>query len=194
VECAITARSPDGSTLITVQRQLAPGGSFRTPDIFSFLGITGEPFGPLTIEASEQVGLVAASQVYSTAGSSGFFPAVSYSSAGLQKIVAEIVDTGERGTAGTFRTNLGLNNLGPEEGRVTLELMSVDGHVAGRLLTAAPSLGLKQINNLARAVLGSETATGFRGYVRVQSSQPLHVWASKIDNGTDDPSIVIGVP
>jgi len=33
-----------------------------------------------------------------------------------------------------------------------------------------------------------------RGYIRVLSSQPMHVWASKIDNGTDDPSIVMGTP
>jgi len=26
------------------------------------------------------------------------------------------------------------------------------------------------------------------------SSQPMHLWASKIDNGTDDPSIVMGTP
>ena len=51
-----------------------------------------------------------------------------------------------------------------------------------------------QIDNVARVILAQAGATGVRGYIRVFSSQPMHVWASKIDNGTDDPSIVMGSP
>lgn len=194
VNCTITARSSEGTQLATDTRQLAPGAAFRATDLFTTLGVAGEPFGPLTIEATQPVSLAAASEVRSASGTSGFFPAVSLSSAGLRKVVAEIVDTGERGTAGTFRTNLGLNNLGPEEARVTLELVATDGSVLGSFATVVPSLGLRQIDSVARVIRGQSTVTGVRGYVRITSSQPLHAWASKIDNGTDDPSIVIGVP
>ncbi len=194
VNCTITARSSDGSLLATDIRQLAPGATFRTTDLFTTLGVAGEPFGPLTIETTQAVSLAAASEVRSASGTSGFFPAVSLSSAALRKVVAEIVDTGERGTPGTFRTNLGLNNLGPEEARVTLELVGTDGVILGSFVTSVPSKGLKQIDSVARVIRGQSSPTGIRGYVRVSSSQPLHVWASKIDNGTDDPSIVIGFP
>ena len=110
----------------------------------------------------------------------------------MQKLVPEIVDTGDRGAAGTFRTNLGLNNVGPEEARVRLELVGSGGNILGTTTVQVPSNGLKQIDNVARVILAQAAATGVRGYVRVLSNQPMHVWASKIDNGTDDPSIVMG--
>ncbi|MGH9429162.1 MAG: hypothetical protein ACRD2L_23005, partial [Terriglobia bacterium] len=88
----------------------------------------------------------------------------------------------------------GLNNLGPEDASVRLELVGSGGGVLGATTVQVPSKGLKQINNVARVILAQVGATGVRGYIRVFSSQPLHVWASKIDNGTDDPSIVMGAP
>jgi glucose/arabinose dehydrogenase len=190
----ITARSTEGGELATVTGQLAPGAVYRTTDVMTDLRISGEPFGPLSIETTQPVALAAASEVRNAAGTAGFFPAVSFSSAALQKLVPEIVDTGDRGAAGTFRTNLGLNNLGPEEARVRLEFVGSGGGVLGATLVQVPSNGLKQIDNVARVILEQSGVTGVRGYIRVLSSQPMHVWASKIDNGTDDPSIVMGTP
>lgn len=194
VNYAITARSTDGAQLTTVTGQLAPGAAYRTADVLTDLGIGGEPFGPLSIETTQPVALAAASEVRSASGTAGFFPAVSFSSAAIQKLVSEVVDTGERGTVGTFRTNLGLNNLGPEEATVRLELVGSGGNVLGAATVQVPSKGLRQIDNVARFILAQAGATGVRGYIRVVSSQPMHVWASKIDNGTDDPSIVMGTP
>jgi hypothetical protein len=194
VNYTITARSTDGAQLAAITGQLAPGASYRTADVMTDLGIAGEPFGPLSIETTQPVALAAASEVRSTAGTAGFFPAVTVSSAAIQKLVPEIVDTGERGAAGTFRTNLGLNNLGSEEARVRLELVGSSGNSLGATTVQVPSKGLKQIDNVARFILAQVNATAVRGYIRVSSSQPMHVWASKIDNGTDDPSIVMGTP
>jgi len=190
----VTARSTDGAQLATIAGQLGPGAAYRTADVLTDLGIAGEPFGPLSIDTTQAVALAAASEVRSASGTAGFFPAVSLSSAAVQKLVPEIVDTGDRGVAGTFRTNLGLNNVGPEEARVRLELVGSGGNVLGATTVQVPSKGLKQIDNVARLVLGQAGATSVRGYIRVLSSQPMHVWASKIDNGTDDPSIVMGSP
>jgi len=191
--CTITARSTEGTQLATITRQLGPGAAYRTADILTDLGVGGEAFGPLSIETTQPVALVAASEVRSASGTTGYFPAVSVSSAAIQKLVPEIVDSGEPGTAGTFRTNLGLNNLGPEAATVRLELV-VGGGVLGATTVQVPSKGLKQIDNVARVILVHGGATGVRGYIRVSSSQPLHVWASKIENLSDDPSIVMGTP
>jgi hypothetical protein len=194
VNYTITARSTDGAQLATLTGQLAPGAAYRTADVMTDLGIAGEPFGPLSIETTQPLALAAASEVRSASGTAGFFPAVSLSSAAVQKLVPEIVDTGDRGAAGTFRTNLGLNNLGPEEARVRLELVGSGGNILGATTVQVPSKGLMQIDNVARVILAQAGATGVRGYIRVFSTQPMHVWASKIDNGTDDPSIVMGAP
>jgi hypothetical protein len=190
----ITARSTDGVQLAAIAGQLAPGAAYRTVDVLTDLGLTGEPFGPLSIETTQSVALAAASEVRSASRTAGFFPAVSLSSAAVQKVVPEIVDTGDRGVAGTFRTNLGLNNVGPEEASVRLELVGSGGNILGATTVQVPSKGLRQIDNVARVILAQTASTGVRGYVRVTSSQPMHVWASKIDNGTDDPSIVMGTP
>jgi len=191
----ITARSTDGSQLGSMAGQLAPGFAYRTTDVLTDLGIAGEPFGPLSIETTQSVALLAAaSEVRSASGTAGFFPAVSLSSAAVQKMVPEIVDTGDRGSAATFRTNLGLNNLGSEEATVRLELVGISGALLGSTTVQVPSRGMRQIENVARVILAQANATGVRGYIRASSSQPIHLWASKIDNGTDDPSIVMGTP
>jgi hypothetical protein len=194
VNYTLTARSTDGSQLASLAGQLAPGFAYRTTDVLTDLGIAGEPFGPLSIETTQSVALAAASEVRSASGTAGFFPAVSFSSAAVQKLVPEIVDTGDRGSAGTFRTNLGLNNLGSEEAQVRLELVGSSGAQLGSTTVQVPSRGLRQIDNVARVILAQANATGVRGYIRAFSSQPIHLWASKIDNGTDDPSIVMGTP
>ena len=75
-----------------------------------------------------------------------------------------------------------------------LELVGNSGNVLGGTTVQVPSKGLKQINNIARVILSQSTATGVRAYIRMLSTQPMHLWASKIDNGTDDPSIVMGTP
>ena len=149
VNCTITARSTEGTQLATITRQLGPGVAYRTADILKDLGVAGDAFGPLTIETTQPAALVAASEVRSGSGTAGYFPAVSVSSAAVQKLVPEIVDSGERGTAGTYRTNLGLNNLGPEAATVRLELV-VGGGVIGATTVQVPSKGLRQIDNVAR--------------------------------------------
>jgi glucose/arabinose dehydrogenase len=193
VNCTITARSTEGAQVATMTRQLGPGAAYGTADILADLGVGGEAYGPLSIETIQPVALVAASEVRSGSGTAGYFPAVSVSSAAVQKLVPEIVDSGELGTAGTYRTNLGLNNLGTEAATVRLELV-VGGGVIGATTVQVPSKGLRQIDNVARVILVHGGPTHVRGYIRVYSSQPLHVWASKIENLSDDPSIVMGSP
>jgi len=107
--------------------------------------------------------------------------------------VPEIVDSGDFGKGGTYRTNVGLNNLGPEAATVRLELV-VGGGVIGATTVQVPSKGLRQLDNVARTIIVHGGPTHVRGYMRVSSSQPLHVWASKIENLSDDPSIVMGTP
>ena len=45
---------------------------------------------------------------------------------------------------------------------------------------------MTQVDGIARRILGANSSTS--GYLKLTSDQPIHAWASKIDNGTDDPS------
>src|SRR5262249_31489637 len=130
----------------------------------------------------------------STEGTAGFFPAASLASGTLERIVGEVLDSGDHGTSNTYRTNLGINNLGPVAARASVWLMDSSGNSMGSLNTTIPSGGLKQINDVARMILGTSAPSGVSAYLRVTANQPIHAWATKIDNGTDDPSIIMGTP
>jgi hypothetical protein len=48
---------------------------------------------------------------------------------------------------------------------------------------------LAQLNNVVQQLRGSIDMSG--GYLRIVSSQPIMAWASKVENGTEDPSLQI---
>jgi len=193
-EVTLTARDSSGAIIGRADRDVASNGFFRTTDILAELGAPLGSFGPLTIESKNGKLLTAISEVRSIEGTAGFFPAVSPAGGTLERVAGEVLDNGDRGTPNTFRTNLGINNLGPVAARASVWLIDSSGNSIGSLNTTIPTSGLKQINDIARAILGTSAPSGVSAYLRVTADQPIHVWATKIDNGTDDPSIVVGTP
>ncbi len=192
-EVILTARDANGNVIATERKTLAPRGSYRSQDVLAEMGAAGS-FGPLTLESANLKLLTAISEVRSAEGTAGFFTAVSLTSSTLERVVAEVVDTGDRGAAGTFRTNLGINNLGLVAARVSLQLFGESGELHGSRSYIVPSSGMLQTDNVARSILGTNAVTGVNGYVKLISDQPIHAWSSKINNGTDDPSIVMATP
>ncbi len=148
-------------------------------------------FGPITVESTNGRILSAVSEVSSVQGPGGFFPGVNASSAWMQGYMAEVIDTGEGGTAGTFRTNLGLNT-------VTGTPANCHGHAARCHWTvslAVPTLvgSWKRIDPSSELRDSIGALNGTNGYLTITSNQPIHAWASKIENGTGDPSFQIGI-
>jgi glucose/arabinose dehydrogenase len=193
-EIAITALGVSGDVIATLRKTLPARGSYRSSDILGQMGQPTGSFGPLILESRNRKLLSAISEVRSAEGTAGFFPAVNPADATLQRVVAEVVDSGDRGNPGTFRTNLGVNNLGPGTARVTLQLIAESGSLLGSQTLSVPPNGMKQINNVVRYIREVASATGIKAYLNLISDQPLHGWASKINNETDDPSIVMATP
>jgi glucose/arabinose dehydrogenase len=193
-QVTFTARDSDGNVIGSVTRELAAHGFFRSTDILSDLGAPLGSFGPLVIESQNSRVLTAISEVRSSEGTAGFFPAINPAGATLERVVSEVSDTGDRGTPGTFRTNLGINNLGPVTARISMLMIDESGKAIGTLKTTVPRDGLKQINDVSRAILETSSPSGIHAYLKVGSDQPIHAWATKIDNGTDDPSLVMSDP
>jgi hypothetical protein len=146
-------------------------------------------FGPITVESTNGRMLSAVSEVSSVQGPAGFFPGVNTSSAWMQGYIAEVIDTGESGTAGTFRTNVGLNTVTATPANVTVTLRGATGQSVGSANFAVPGNGLTQFR--VRDSIGA--LNGTNGYLTITSNQPIHAWASKIENGTGDPSFQIGI-
>ena len=186
----ITARRADGSVIGTpVTTVLSAGGRFRSTDVLGQMGGALGEFGPITVESTNGRILSAVSEVTSVQGPAGFFAGVNTSSAWMQGFIAEVIDTGEFGSPGTFRTNLGLNTVTGTPANVTVTLRGSTGQQLGSANFAVPGNGLTQFR--VRDAIGA--LTGGNGYLTITSNQPIHAWASKIENGSGDPSFQIGI-
>jgi hypothetical protein len=174
---------------------LPVGGQFRSNNILQQLGATLGSFGPIKVESSDNRLLSAISEVRSHQGFAGFFQGVNIQSAWTQGFILEATDSGPRGTPATYRTNLGLNSVGSGSTNVAITLFNDSGQQVGNsILTPVAANGLTQLDQIVQRLRGSAAVSG--GYLRITSIQPIIAWASKVENGTGDPSIQrgIGIP
>jgi hypothetical protein len=190
----IRARRTNGSVIGQLSTTIPVGGRFRSTDVLGMLGAAIGEFGPLTVESTNGMVLSAVSEVSSAQGPGGFFPGVNFDTAWREGYLSEVIDTGDPGTPQTFRTNIGLNTVGPSEANVTITFYSSGGTQMGSLVTTVPGNGMTQLSSVARLLLNSGGAvTGRNGYLRISSNQPIIAWASKVENGTGDPSFQLGI-
>jgi hypothetical protein len=192
-EVTITARRTDGSTIGTLNITIPEAGRYRNTDILGAMGAALGEFGPITVESTNEKKLSAVSEVSSAQGLAGFFPGINVDTAWERGFIAEVVDTGDRGTAGTHRTNLGVNRVGDSDADVTITLHDNTGTQLGSTTVRVQGNGMAQLNDVIRAALGSAVVTGREGYLRLSSDATIIAWASKIENGFDDPAFQIGI-
>jgi len=192
----ITARRNDGSVIGNpITTVLSVGGRFRSNDILGQMGAGIPESGPITVESTNGKKLSAVSEVSSVQGPGGFFPGVNPALAWMQGYITEVIDTGEGGSPGTFRTNIGVNTVSGSSANVTVAFFNNAGTQVGSTISfSVAGNGMTQINGVVRDLLNSGGAvTGQNGFLRITSNQPIHAWASKIENGTGDPSFQIGI-
>jgi hypothetical protein len=91
-----------------------------------------------------------------------------------------------------FRSNLGITNIGSVEANIQVELRDKDGNLMASGASKVSARGLKQLNNVNRVLLGSDTVTNTVGALRVTSDQPFSSFISVIDNSSNDPGLQIG--
>ena len=196
-DVTITARRSDGTLLGTpISTSIPVGGRFRSTDILGDMGVPVHPgsYGPIIVESANHRLLSAVSDVLNVQGPGGFFPAVNVANAWVEGFIADVTDTGDSGDAGTFRTNLGVNNLGEAAAEVTIAFFDDSGTRLGTTHLTIPANGMTQLNSVIRVLLDSRhEATGRTGLLKLRSNQPIHAWATKVENGAGDPSFQIGI-
>jgi hypothetical protein len=171
---------------------LSVGAQFRSSNILQQLGAPFGSFGPIKVESSSDSLLAAISEVRTNQGFAGFFSAVNVSTAWTQGFILEAVDSGTRGTPGTHRTNLGFNAISSGSTNVMVTLLNDSGQQVGNSISTTVVVnGLTQLDNIVERLRGTADVNG--GYLRIISSQPILAWASKVENGTDDPSFQMGI-
>jgi hypothetical protein len=188
----ITSLNTDGIPTGTLTTSLQGFARFRSADILRDLGAPVGSFGPIIVESINGVLLTAVSEVSSSQGPGGFFPGINVDTAWYEGRLAEVIDTGDMGASGTFRTNIGVNNVSTRSATVTINILGIVGATNSISITIPPN-GMIQINNVIRSLLASGSVTGRNGYLRFVSTEPIIAWASKIENGTGDPSFQIGI-
>ena len=192
-DVTITAYDSSGNHLAPPFPTTLPvGGQFRSSNILQQLGAAFGSFGPIKVESTSNRLLSAVSEVKTFKGFAGFFPAVNVQTAWTEGFILEVMDSGPRGTPATYRANLGLSSVGSGTANVSITLFNDTGRQVGNSIsTTVASNGLTQLDSIAQRLDGSAAISG--GYLRIVSSQPIIAWASKVENGTDDPSFQIGI-
>ena len=182
-----------GSRTIT----LRVGERFRTANILQQLGAASGSFGPILVSSNNGRSLSAVSEVSGTRGGGATFTAVNLEPAWTQGFLLDAADSGPAGMAGTHRTNLGLiNTSATSAANVTMTLFSSSGQQVGNPLTIPVGIDCRtgcatQVNTIVQRLRGSAGLP--EGYIRMSATQPIIAWASKIENGTEDPSFQAGV-
>lgn len=184
-----TSGKPLGTPLANT---LLTGQQFRCSNILKELGAASGSFGPIKVESMSNQLLSAVSEVRSNQGFSGFFPGQNLETARTTLgLILDVIDDEARGTAPTYRTNLGLNAVRPGSTNVTINLYTDSGQWVNSISTTLAANGLTQIDGVVHRLRGSTGVT--RGYLLISSDQPIIAWASKIDNWTNDPSFQLGI-
>jgi Matrixin/IPT/TIG domain len=166
---------------------IPPNGFYSQDDIHGTLGLNGL-YGPLEITSLNSMPLVATSRVYSAgSGTSGFFEAQDAGAASSNGVVPISQDSS------TFRTNLGINNLGSAAASVQVNLYSPSGALLGTTTVSVPAGGLRQLDNVNRTLTGASGVSNTLGFIRISSSQPLLGYATLINNVGDDPGLATNV-
>ena len=91
-----------------------------------------------------------------------------------------------------FRTNLILTNRNTTPATVTVSFIDASGTVIGSKTYTIAGDGRIQQGNILRDILESSVPTGKIGYLQVESTQPLSVATTPIDNSTNSSSVVQG--
>jgi hypothetical protein len=176
-------RDTAGAIRRDMVQSVEPYGFFSTDDLHASLGVAGI-FGPLEITSLNAVPIVATSRVYSVnSGTSGFFEGQDVTGATTNGVVPISQDNA------SFRTNLGVNNIGDTVASVQLNLYDTSGSILGTTTFNIPARGLVQLDNVNRVLTGATGFTNTLGYIRIAANQPVLGYSTVIDNARDDPGL-----
>jgi matrixin/IPT/TIG domain-containing protein len=177
-------RDTSGGSRKEVTITIPRAGFFQSDDIHATLGLSGL-YGPLEITSTNSVPLVATSRVFSpNSAASGFFEGIDLATVANTAVVPITQDTN------SFRTNLGINNVGGVQANVSISLYGTAGTLLGSQNATVPAHGILQLNQVNRVLTESSNVTNTTGYIRLSSTQPVAGFSSVINNASNDPGLV----
>ena len=175
-------RDSAGTSLASMtNRPIAGYGYLFYEDIHKAAGLNNA-FGPIEIEGSNGIRVMATERIASSERTSAYFEGVDADAAGRTVVLPYSVENTE------FRTNLGINNLGTTIASVTVQLLDKNGLSLGTLAATVPPGGLTQLNSInttlaagasrqiAKATCGSKPIkTSWAGHRKSTTSRKIPV-------------------
>ena len=126
-----------------------------------------------------------------------FAPGFAADLARLKGAVLQMKASGARGTRGTFRTNVGVLNIGNADTTVQWRLYDRNNALVGRGETVIPAYGVTPPLAMADGFFWNQQAPGTAdlsdGWISFSASNPVLVYASVLDNGTEDQTFIPAV-
>ncbi len=180
-EVSLIQRDGGGRLLHRQEVAIPARGQFQSPDLHADLGIS-KVSGPLEIQSTNGVPLIATSRVYALdSGTSGFFRGLDLEAASGHAVIPISRESGE------FRSNLGITNLSGQPARVQVQLFDSAGTRLGMTSQQVPPFGLVQLNRVNRRLAGSGGGGDTLGWIQLNADRPVAGFVSQINNQTSDP-------
>lgn len=118
-----------------------------------------------------------------------FVPGLEVSLARRKGVLIQLKSSGSRGTRGTFRTNWGGVNPNAEAVNIKFTLYDRNNAVAGTNTLDVPPFGVVQPNEIS-GFFASAGADLSNAWISFDSNHPVFLYASVLDNGSEDPTFV----
>lgn len=121
-----------------------------------------------------------------------FVPGLDVTTAKKKGVLIQLKASGGRGVKGTFRTNWGGVNPNPTVANISFKLYGKNNTVAGTNNLTLQPFGVFSPNNIVD-FFGVTNADVSDAWLSFESDQPIFVYGSVLDNGSEDPTFIPAV-
>jgi plastocyanin len=163
-------------------------------DVVQSLFGGGAPLGAVRLTSDDD--FVATQRIYadeSTSAKNGtlgqFVPGLEVSTAKKKGVLIQLKSNGARGTKGTFRTNWGGVNPNSSVANIKFTLYDRNNAVAGTNELTLQPFGVFSPTEIS-GFFGSPARDLSNAWISFDSDQPVFLYASVLDNGSEDPTFI----
>jgi plastocyanin len=190
----LPAGNSDNSAVAPVTVTIAPRTMAIYNDVVQSLFGGGPALGGVRLTSDDD--FVATQRIYADESANAqngtlgqFVPGLDVTSAIKKGVLVQLRQNGGRGQKGTFRTNWGAVNPNAVAANVTLKLYDKHNAVVG-----TSTINIKPFGVLGPAGIGGLSTSASSdlsdSWIGFDSDQPIFVYGSVLDNGSEDPTFI----
>lgn len=163
-------------------------------DVVQSLFGGGPPLGAVRLTSEDD--FVASQRIYADESATAkngtlgqFVPGLEVSTAKRKGVLIQLKASGSRGTKGTFRTNWGGVNPNTTVANIKFTLYDKNNSIAGTTELTLQPFGVFSPAEIS-GFFGNPARDLSNAWISFDSDQPVFVYASVLDNGSEDPTFI----